>query len=329
MRDKLLKVVRKLDTDFEPFGKAEPEESDCGSGCHHFLGLTGEAGREWGVCTNPASTRSGLLTFVHQGCSAFEPIRLDRTLSDEQLRSIIGEASELLKNRRCERVETASPEEAKVPGEQGEYLYYVRTSYFPHIKGHRPTIYRLEPHYHGFVAIPLDARIGGKQRPTVAGRFPARNGEVFKIVRENGEYSYQVPFDGRLQNLKQYQYLSGISIQSLEVLRPFMECVEPEIFDALLESSEARLPTYKNWLDEAEDQLRRWRKGEFWKDEAPASKRELREMLQDAEDTIKRIPTSAVEEQAFVEWMKGIDRSARTLHSVPPPPPSQRPATKR
>ena len=31
MRDKLLGVVRKLDTDFEPFGKAEPEELDCGS----------------------------------------------------------------------------------------------------------------------------------------------------------------------------------------------------------------------------------------------------------------------------------------------------------
>src|SRR6516165_7289819 len=127
MRDKLLKVVRKLDTDFKPFGKAEPEELDCGSGCRHFLGLNGEAGREWGVCTNQASPRSGLLTFVHQGCSAFEPIRLDRTLSDEQLRSIIGEASELLKNRRCERVESASTEEAKVPGEQGEYFYDLRT----------------------------------------------------------------------------------------------------------------------------------------------------------------------------------------------------------
>ncbi len=248
MRDKLLKVVRKLDSDYEPFGKAEPEESDCASGCRHFLGLIGDAGREWGVCTNPASPRSGLLTFVHQGCTAFEAILIDQTLTDAQLRSIIGEASQILKNRRCERVETSAAEETKVPGGQGEYLYDVRTSYFPRIKGHLPTIFRLEPHESGFVAVPLDARIRGTQRPSVMGRFPARNGEVFKIVRENGEYSYQVPFDGQLHNLKQHGNLSDLSIQSLEVLRPFLEHVEAEVFDSLADNAQGRLSYHKECL---------------------------------------------------------------------------------
>lgn len=324
MRNKLLRVLRKLDTDFKPFGKADPAESDCGAGCRHLLGFTGEVGCEWGVCTNPASPRSGLLTFVHQGCAAFEPMLLDRTLSDEQLRRIIGEASELLNIRRCERVEIASAEDAKVPGQQGEYTYDVRTSYFPRIKGHLPIIYRLEPHEKGFVAVPLDARTRGSERPLVMGRFPARNGDVFKIVRENGEFSYQVPFDGKLYNLKQHGHLSGISIKSLEVLRRFMESVEPDVFDAVMTNAQLRLSHCKKSLEETEAELARWRKNEFWGDEAPKSKRELREMLRHAEELVKSLPHSAIEEQAFIEWLKSINRSAPTLHSVPPPPPSQK-----
>ena len=306
MRDKLLKVVRKLKTDYHPFGKTEPEESDCASGCRHFLGLTGDAGREWGVCANPASPRGGLLTFVHQGCTAFEPILIDQNLTDAQLRSIIGEASQILKNRRCERVETSAPEETKVPGESGEHLYDVKTSYFPRIIGHRPSIFRLEPHESGFVAIPLAARIRGSQRPSVTGRYPARNGEVFKIVRENGEYSYQVPLDGKLYNLKQHGHLSDVGIQSLEVLRRFLESVEPDIFDSITGDAKATLSNDKESLDKTQDQLRRWHKREFWATETPANKREAREMLREAEDLAERIPISITEEEAFIEWLKGI-----------------------
>jgi hypothetical protein len=162
------------------------------------------------------------------------------------------------------------------------------------------------------------------------GRFPARNGEVFKIVRENGEYSYQIPFDGELHNLKQHGHLASISIQSLELLRRFMEMVEADAFDAIIAKAQLRLSSWKKYLSETEDQLDRWKRHEFRADEAPKSKRELREMLRAAEDSVKSLPTSIVEEQAFIEWMKSIDRSGRTLDSVPPPaPPSQRRAMKR
>jgi hypothetical protein len=215
----------------------------------------------------------------------------------------------------------AKPE---VPSEQGEFQYDVRTSYFPHIKGHYPAIYRLEAHESGFVAVPLSARVGGKQRPTVKGRFPAKNGEVFKIVRENGEYSYQVPFEGTLYNLKQYGDLSRLGVTALEHLRRFLERVEPEVFETLISNAQSRLENCTESLEKTRDQLQRWRVGEFWSDEAPASKRELREMLQEAKEDIEQLPTSIAEGAAVVEWLKGIDRSSPNLQSVPPVPAPQR-----
>jgi DNA-directed RNA polymerase subunit H (RpoH/RPB5) len=249
---------------------------------------------------------------------------LDRALTDSQLRSLIAEASEILKDRRRERTDSAATEQTPLPDERGEFMYNVTTSYSPHIKGHAPVIFRLEPHDGGFVAIPLASRVGGSQRPMVMGRYPAKNGEVFKIVRENGEYSYQVPFNGTIHNLKQFADLSDIGIFGLEALRPFLECVEPETFERINSDSDARLKHTRRWLDEYRDQIRRWRNREFWANETPANKREYREMLKEAEEEAERLPNRITEKEAFVEWLKGIDRSAPTLRSVPPPPAQQR-----
>ena len=38
----------------------------------HFLKLPEPLNLDWGVCINPRSPRSGLLTFEHQGCEFFE-----------------------------------------------------------------------------------------------------------------------------------------------------------------------------------------------------------------------------------------------------------------
>lgn len=72
MHDKLWKILRILDTDYEPYGNADREGSDCSCGCRRFVKLAGDVGNDWGVCSNPESPRSGLLTFEHQGCAAFE-----------------------------------------------------------------------------------------------------------------------------------------------------------------------------------------------------------------------------------------------------------------
>jgi hypothetical protein len=198
MHEKLSKVARRLETDYEPYGKAEREGSDCSCGCRHFVKLAGGVGNDWGVCSNAESPRAGLLTFEHQGCSAFEPMTLDPTFTDAQLRNLIGQASEILKERRRDRTEPIGPNVVQSPGSHGEFIYHVQTSYFPKINGHFPTIFRLERHEDGFTPVRLDAKVGGNQRPRVEGRYPAKNGEVFKIVRGNGEYSYQVPFSGKI-----------------------------------------------------------------------------------------------------------------------------------
>jgi len=74
MYEKLWKIVRRLDTDYEPYGKTERDGSDCSCGCRHFVKLAGDVGHDWGVCGNAGSPRAGLLTFEHQGCAAFEPM---------------------------------------------------------------------------------------------------------------------------------------------------------------------------------------------------------------------------------------------------------------
>jgi hypothetical protein len=65
-------VCRHLPTDFEPYGKRVRTGADCSCGCKHFLKLPEPLDLDWGVCINPRSPRSGLLTFEHQGCEFFE-----------------------------------------------------------------------------------------------------------------------------------------------------------------------------------------------------------------------------------------------------------------
>lgn len=68
----LLLVVHK-NPDFEA-GKniADLHGNDCSCGCVHFHKLDGKEGMDWGVCTEPRSPRSGLLTFEHMGCQFFK-----------------------------------------------------------------------------------------------------------------------------------------------------------------------------------------------------------------------------------------------------------------
>ena len=73
--DDRLGIVRNLPSDFEPWGQRSRENDwgpDCSRGCRWFVGLVADLNRDWGVCSNPASPRSGLLTFEHQGCGDFE-----------------------------------------------------------------------------------------------------------------------------------------------------------------------------------------------------------------------------------------------------------------
>lgn len=73
LHEHLHTVCRHLPTDFEPYGRRERNAADCSCGCRRFLKLPGGLGYDWGVCINPRSPRSGLLTFEHQGCEFFEP----------------------------------------------------------------------------------------------------------------------------------------------------------------------------------------------------------------------------------------------------------------
>jgi hypothetical protein len=323
MDDKFLKIVRTLKTDYKPYGDAELGRSDCSCGCRHFLKLAGDVGEEWGVCANPVSERAGLLTYEHQGCPEFESILLDRALTDAQLRTLIAEASEILKDRR--RVQTElGRKELPWPGKQGEFMYDLKTSYSPHIKGHFPVIFRLEHHDGGFVAIPLESRITGSKRPTLMCRHPAKNGEVFKIVRANGDYSYQVPFNGKIYNLKQFGNLSDIGLAGLETLRSFLERVESETFEQMTRDAERGLKSTKRLLDETRYRVRRWKNREFWRDETPTNEREYREMLKEAEDELECLPTEITTDEAYIEWLRSIDRSSPRLRSVPPPSFAQR-----
>lgn len=75
----LLTIVPRRIWDYPPFGHLDRETAkdgdwgpDCSSGCKWAAWLDSELGLDWCVCTNPASNRVGLLTFEHQGCTAFE-----------------------------------------------------------------------------------------------------------------------------------------------------------------------------------------------------------------------------------------------------------------
>lgn len=73
--DALHSILKKLPSDFEPYGNRSRDKDwgpDCSCGCRWFVKLEGVLRYDWGVCYNPASPRSGLLTFEHQGCREFE-----------------------------------------------------------------------------------------------------------------------------------------------------------------------------------------------------------------------------------------------------------------
>jgi mRNA interferase MazF len=73
--EQLWALVKKLPTDFEPYGTRSREHdwgSDCSCGCKHYHPLEGRRGADWGICTNPKSPRAGLLTFEHMGCKEYE-----------------------------------------------------------------------------------------------------------------------------------------------------------------------------------------------------------------------------------------------------------------
>jgi uncharacterized Zn-finger protein len=72
LHEHLHTICRRLPSDFEPYGERERTGPDCSCGCRHFMKLPGKLGMDWGVCTNAASPRSGLLTFEHQGCEQFQ-----------------------------------------------------------------------------------------------------------------------------------------------------------------------------------------------------------------------------------------------------------------
>jgi len=66
-------IVKILPTDYSDYGggverwkDVEGYYPDCASGCRYWKRLEGDAGYDWGVCTNPKSPRSGLLTWEHQ-----------------------------------------------------------------------------------------------------------------------------------------------------------------------------------------------------------------------------------------------------------------------
>ena len=329
MHNRLLQVVRRLDSDYEPFGRAEREGSDCSCGCRHFVKLAGEVGDDWGVCTNPESSRAGLLTFEHQGCTAFEPITVDRNLTDAQLRHLIGEASQVLQDRRRERTDTTESANVQPPLEGGTFVYSVKTSYFPRIKNHFPTIFHLEWQEGEWLALPKEARVCGDERPVVIAQCKAKNGDVFKIVRQNGDFSYQVPFDGTLYNLKQCGDLSEIGIARIEALRRFLEHVETETFDKLVSDTHSRLKWAKQSLEDSRGRIERWRRKEFWPNESPKNRRELREMVAEEEQTVQEAPTHITQLEALLEWLKGIDRSTLRLKFVACPTAPDRRSRKR
>jgi len=76
----LFKCLRILPSDYQEYGGEvkrwehnDKNYPDCSSGCKHFVALQEPFNFDWGVCSNPSSPRSGLLTWEHQaGFECFE-----------------------------------------------------------------------------------------------------------------------------------------------------------------------------------------------------------------------------------------------------------------
>jgi len=85
--EKLVEIVVDLPSDFVPYGQRERATeqtengplypSDCSCGCVFFQPLPGKLGMDWGICSNKASPRNGMLTFEHQGCRQFQSNECD------------------------------------------------------------------------------------------------------------------------------------------------------------------------------------------------------------------------------------------------------------
>ena len=74
--EELWEACRRLPTDWEPVGQRQwhgrrEARPDCDK-CHWFVELL-RTSPDWGVCANPESERTGLLTYREQGCWKHEP----------------------------------------------------------------------------------------------------------------------------------------------------------------------------------------------------------------------------------------------------------------
>jgi hypothetical protein len=91
----LFEIVTRMPTDFEPWGqRSQPgdplTQPDCSCHCRFFNRLDGGAGVDWGVCVNPRSPRSALLTFKEFGCPQFEQRYSDGYEDDERSTDWVG-----------------------------------------------------------------------------------------------------------------------------------------------------------------------------------------------------------------------------------------------
>ena len=96
------------------------------------------------------------------------------------------------------------------------------------------------------------------------------------------------------------------------------------MFEKIIYDTNARLEHAKRWVEEAKDRLEHLERRQFGSDNAPKSKREYREMLEEAKQAVAEDPTRDVECQAFLEWLKTVDRSNPRLKSVACLPAPQR-----
>ena len=80
--EQLFDIAKRMPTDLQPYGHRAPTANgvtqlDCSCNCKFFIRLADGAGFDWGVCVNPQSLRSGLLTYEHFGCPLFERLESD------------------------------------------------------------------------------------------------------------------------------------------------------------------------------------------------------------------------------------------------------------
>ncbi|WP_329264925.1 DUF3027 domain-containing protein [Streptomyces pseudovenezuelae] len=54
----------------QPDYRDEWFDEQCG-GCRFWVALSGELGRDWGLCTHPGSAFDGRARFEHDGCDSF------------------------------------------------------------------------------------------------------------------------------------------------------------------------------------------------------------------------------------------------------------------